>query len=447
MTDASRISRRTVLRGFGAAVALPLLEGMSPTLSRAAAAKASAPTRVAFIYVPNGIDMQNWTPKQTGAEFELPSILQPLASVKKNLTVFTGLTHDKARANGDGPGDHARSAGTFLTASQAHKTHGADIQVGVSVDQVAAKQIGKQTTLPSLELGIDKGANSGNCDSGYSCAYSANVSWRTPSTPNAKEVNPKLVFERLFGDPDSNDAREAKRRRYKTSILDFVLEDARALNRRLGAGDQRKMDEYLSSVREIEQRILAAEKTTAQAPPKFKKPSGVPRENQDHVRLMYDLTALAFQADITRISTFMVANAGSNRSYRNIGVSQGHHSLSHHGNNKDKLAKISKINRYHVEQFAYFCKKLQKIREGDGTLLDRSMILYGCAIGDGNRHNHDDLPIVVAGGGNGVIQTGRHIKYARNTPLANLFVSMLNGVGAPVKAFGDSTGELPGLRG
>lgn len=453
MSSSTLISRRTVLRGIGAAVALPMLEGMAPALVRAAEG-AKSPTRLAFVFVPNGVHMQDWTPQQEGTSFDLPSILAPLNPVKKNLTVFTGLTHDKARANGDGPGDHARSAATFLTACQARKTHGADINVGISLDQLAAKKIGQQTTLPSLELGVDRGANSGNCDSGYSCAYSANISWISPTQPNAKEVNPRLVFERLFGGGDAADkARgQAKRREYRRSILDLVQEDAQGLRQRIGATDQRKLDEYLTSVREIELRIQAAERTAAkspQAPTNFAKPRGVPEDNREHMRLLFDLMHLSFQADVTRIATFMLANEGSNRAYRNIGVSDGHHDLSHHGNNKDKQAQISKINRYHMEQFAAFCQKLQETKEGDGSLLDHSLILYGSAIGDGNAHNHDNLPILVAGGGNGTISTGRHRKYSRNTPLANLYLSLLDGIGAGsgVDRFGDSTGRLTGLKG
>jgi hypothetical protein len=441
-----RLSRRTVLRGIGTAVALPLLEGMLPV---AQAAEASiSPTRLAFVFVPNGIHMPDWTPAQQGADFELPPTLKPLAAVKKNLTVFTGLTHDKARPNGDGPGDHARSAATFLTACQARKTHGADINVGVSVDQLAAQKLGSRTSLPSLELGVDRGANSGNCDSGYSCAYSANISWRSPTQPQSKEVNPRLVFERLFGGDQENPADKAKRRDYKRSILDFVQEDARDLKRRLGASDQRKMEEYLSSVREIEQRIAAAEKQVPKkAPASYQKPPGVPEDNQQHIRLMFDLLALAFQADITRVATFMMANEGSNRSYRQIGVSEGHHDLSHHGNDKTKQEKIAKINRFHMEQFAAFCKKLEDTPDGTGSLLDRSLILYGCAIGDGNAHNHDDLPILLAGGGNGTLRPGRHLKFSRNTPLANLFLNLLDGFGCRIDKFGDSTGKLAGLKG
>ncbi len=444
MTLPGRISRRTVLRGLGAAIALPYLEAMVPQTARAAAGgSAVAPTRMAFIYVPNGIHMPDWRPEEVGALRKLPPIMQPLESLKQHITVFTGLAHDKARANGDGPGDHARSAATYLTASQARKTHGADIKVGVSIDQVAAQRIGHQTRFPSLELGIDRGANAGNCDSGYSCAYSANISWRTESTPAAKEVNPRSVFERLFGDASKTSAAQAQRMANRKSILDFVLEDARSLQKTVGVNDRRKLDDYLSAVREIETRIQMAEREVIPVPdPEFKRPGGVPREYADHSQLMYDLLALAFQADVTRISTFMAANAGSNRSYPEVGVSDGHHYLSHHGNNEEKQAKISKINRFHMEQFAYFLNKLATTPEGDGTLLDHSMIMYGCAISDGNRHNHDDLPILLAGSGSGAIRTGRHVKYERETPVANLFLSMLDAAGAPIEAFGDSTGLL-----
>jgi len=444
MTQPGRISRRTVLRGLGAAIALPYLEAMAPRLARAAAGgTVKSPTRMAFIYVPNGVHMPDWRPAEVGTLTNLPPIMQPLENVKQHVTVFTGLAHDKARANGDGPGDHARSAATYLTASQARKTHGADIKVGVSVDQVAAQRIGLQTRFPSLELGIDRGANAGNCDSGYSCAYSANISWRTESTPAAKEVNPRAVFERLFGDASKSSAAQAQRMQNRKSILDYVLEDARSLHKTVGVNDRRKLDDYLSSIREIEARIQRAESEVIPVPdPSFQRPGGIPRAYADHCRLMYDLLLLAFQADATRIATFMMANAGSNRSYPEIGVSDGHHYLSHHGKNAEKQAKISKINRFHMEQFAYFLERMAKTPEGDGSLLDHSMIMYGCAISDGDRHNHDDLPILVAGSGSGAMRTGRHVKFEKETPVANLFISMLNSVGVNVDAFGDSTGPL-----
>ncbi len=450
MTQPNKISRRTVLRGLGASVALPLLESMAPrTLLAAAGSPPPVPARLAFVFVPNGIHMPDWTPKAEGALKDLPSILQPLNAVKQHVNVYTGLAHDKARANGDGPGDHARCAATYLTASQARKTNGADIKVGVSVDQVAAQQIGNRTRYPSLELGIDRGANAGNCDSGYSCAYSANISWRTESTPTGKEINPRAMFERLFGE-DAGEMTPAQARRlaYRKSILDFVLEDAKGLQNRVGVNDRRKLDDYLSAVREVERRIQLAERENIPVPdPAFQKPDGVPKSYLEHTRLMYDLMALAFQADVSRISTFMMANAGSNRSYPDLGVAEGHHGLSHHGRNAEKQAKISKINRFHMEQFAYFLEKLHGIPEGDGTLLDHSLIMYGSAISDGNRHNHDDLPILVAGGGSGATKTGQHLRMKRETPVANLFISLLQDVGVKVGAFGDSSGPLPEFRG
>ncbi len=454
MTDRLRMSRRAALRGLGATLALPMLEAMAPraTSARAmAASAATAPRRMAFIYVPNGMNMKQWTPATLGGDFALSPTLQPLAGVKRDLLVLSGLTHDKARPNGDGPGDHARSAGAFLTACQPRKTHGADLNLGESVDQAAARKVGGKTRLASLELGIDRGANSGNCDSGYSCAYSANISWKTASTPNAKEVNPRLVFERLFGNADDRDAQvgRAKRERYRKSILDLVAEEARALQRRIGKGDQRKLDEYLTSVREVERRIVRNEgHAPVEVPvPGFQAPSGAPRDFSEHVRLMSDLLVLAFQADVTRIATFMFANAGSNRSYPSVDVKQGHHSLSHHGNAKDKLEMIAKINQHHVAQLAYFLDKLKATPEGDGNLLDQSMILYGCAISDGNRHNHDDLPMLLAGGGGGTIRSGRHVRYEKETPAANLFLSMLDRMDAPVESLGDSTGRLKRLDG
>lgn len=440
-----RVSRRTVLRGLGTAIALPMLESLLPR--KAWAAAAVPPRRLAFVFIPNGAHMPDWTPAKEGSDFELRPTLQPLEGVKDQLLVLSGLTHDKARPNGDGAGDHARSASCFLTASQARKTAGADIKVGISVDQVAAEQIGKETRLPSLELGCDPGANAGNCDSGYSCAYSHNISWKTESTPMAKEVNPRLVFERLFSNGRDGEEAEsrARRERYRKSILDFVLADARRLNGKLGERDRRKMDEYLSSVRELEQRIERAEREDAAAKPPVARPDGVPQEYRDHIRLMGDLMAAAFQADVTRISTFMHAGEGSNRSYPFIDVPDGHHDLSHHGGDTGKQAKIAKINRFHAEQLAYFVEKLKSIPEGEGTLLDQCLIVYGSAIGDGDRHNHDDLPFLLIGGGGGSVRGGRHVRYSPNTPAANLYLSLLDRMGVTIEHFGDSTGRLDGL--
>jgi hypothetical protein len=438
----TRISRRTVLRGLSATIALPLLDAMVPVAARGAAVD-KLPRRMAFFYVPNGVHMQDWKPQAEGAAFEMPYILEPLKPFKDDMLVLTGLTQDKARPNGDGPGDHARSLASFLTGCQAKKTHGADIKVGVSVDQLAAEKVGSQTKFASLELGCDRGQQAGNCDSGYSCAYSSNISWKGESTPVAKEINPRLVFERLFGSGTPG-ADSAKKSKYDRSVLDYVLEDASALKGRLGSRDQRKLDEYLTSVREIEQRIARLEtESTAQDPSlNFAKPGGVPSDYAEHIRAMEDLMVLAFQGDITRISTMVIANEGSNRSYPFIEVPEGHHDLSHHGRDPKKQAKIREINRFHVTNFAYFVEKLKSIREGDGTLLDNCMIVYGSGISDGNRHNHNDLPILLVGRGGGTYKTGQHLKYADNTPLNNLYLSMLDRIDAQAETLGDATGRL-----
>ena len=447
MNNQWHIPRRTFLKGLGTAMALPMLEAMAPGVSLAAAKPAGLPRRMAFVFVPNGVNMADWTPKQVGSDFELPAILQPLEPVRDQLLVLSNLAHDKARPNGDGAGDHARGSATFLTGCQARKTYGADIRVGVSVDQAAAAVIGKTTRLRSLELGCDRGQQAGNCDSGYSCAYSFNISWKTESTPMPAEVNPRLVFDRLFsnGNPHESAESRARRQRSQRSILDFVLEDANRMKAGLGATDRRKIEEYLTAVRELELRIEQSEKFAA-AQPNFAKPkAGIPKDYEEHVRLMFDLLALAFQTDTTRVSSFILAHDGSNRPYPFIQVSEGHHDLSHHGNDETKKQKIAKINRFHITQLSYFLQKLKSIKEGDGTLLDNCMVVYGSGIGDGNAHNHDKLPVLLAGKGGGTIQSGRHIRLERETPMANLFVSMLDRVGAPVPRLGDSTGPLQQL--
>jgi hypothetical protein len=440
------ISRRTVLRGVGAALALPWLEAMGPLTNWAAGAAAphSAPNRMAFLYVPNGINMPDWTPKLEGAGFDLPPILGPLAPVQDDLLVLTGLTADKARPNGDGPGDHARALAAFLTGCQPRKTDGTDIRAGISVDQVAAARVGDQTRLPSLEIGCEQGAMAGNCDSGYSCVYSSAISWRSATLPLPKEVNPKLVFERLFGGPDAD---RARRDRDRKSILDFVREDSADFEGRLGANDRRKLDEYFVAVRDVELRIEKATKMPAVEPKGAAKPAGPPAGYEEHLRLMCDLLVLAFQADVTRVCTFVLANEGSNRPYAFIGVPEGHHDLSHHGNDPKKRAKIREINRFHVAQLAYLLRKLKSIPEGDGTLLDHCMVAYGSGNSDGNAHNHDDLPVLLAGLGCGTIKPGRHLRFARNTPLNNLWVSLLDRIKAGVPSLGDSSGRLKGLEG
>ena len=445
------ISRRTALKGLGVSVALPFMEAMLPSSVVAASANATArafPKRMAFFYVPNGVNMRTWQPPEEGTNFWLPWTLQPLAPFKNDMIVFSGLTVDKARPNGDGPGDHARAMSAFLTGSQPRKTSGADIRAGISVDQLAAGRVGSVTRFPSLEIGCEGGRQAGNCDSGYSCAYSSNLSWRGESTPQPKEVNPRAVFDRLFASQVRRDANQnqALRDHFNQSILDFVQEDASALRQRLGSADQRRLDEYLTSIREIEQRL----QHTTQAPPAqntggLQRPLAIPTEYRDYLRIMGDLLALAFQGDVTRIATFVFANEGSNRSYRHIDIPDGHHDLSHHGNNQEKLDKIARINRFHIEQFAYVVGKLKNIPEGDGTLLDNCMLLYGSGNGDGNRHNHDDLPILFAGRAGETISTGRHVRYPRNTPLTNLYLEMLDRMGVREERFGDSTGRLPQL--
>jgi hypothetical protein len=441
-----QISRRTVLKGLGTAMALPLLDAMQPTLALAGEDKKTAPTRMAFVYLPNGMHMPDWTPAADGADFDLPYILEPLQAAKSDLLVLSGLAQDHGFAHGDGPGDHARALASFLTGQQARKTHGADIKVGVSVDQVAARKVGQHTRFASLELGCDRGAQAGNCDSGYSCSYSTNISWRTDTTPQAKEIDPKLAFERLFASsaPGAAETR-TKREKYHKSILDFVLEDAHDLQAKLGVKDQRKLDEYLSSVRELELRVGVAARNPDEPLPNYPKPSGIPADYAEHIRLMYDLLVLAFQGDLTRVATFVVANEGSNRAYPFIGVPDGHHDLSHHGGDPEKHAKIRQINRFHMTHFAYFLDKLRAINEGERSLLDNSMIVYGSGIGDGNRHNHDDLPILLAGRGGCTVNTGRHVRYETATPLNNLDLSMLDRMESSVESLGDSTGRLESL--
>ena len=443
----NHISRRTLLKGIGTAMALPLLEGMIPTNALSQSMKAR-PNRMAFIYVPNGVNIENWTPKTEGIGFELTPTLQPLKNVKEDFMVLTGLTQDKARPHGDGGGDHARSAASWLTGCQAKKTYGADIKAGLSVDQLAAQRIGKLTRFASLELGCERGGQAGNCDSGYSCAYSSNLAWRAENTPVAKEINPRLVFERLFtnGDPNESAESRARRNRYKKSILDFVAEDAKTLKNKLGAHDQHKLEEYFAGVREIEARLEQMERSGGVISiGGVKQPEGVPQNYADHIRLMGDMMVLAFQADLTRICTFMWANEGSNRSYKLVNVSEGHHDLSHHGRDPEKMKKIAEINKFHTTQLAYILEKMKSIREGDGTMLDNSMIVYGSGISDGDRHNHDDLPILVAGRGAGTIKTNRHIVYPQDTPMTNLFLSMLDRVGVRAETIGDSTGRLQQL--
>ncbi|MBL9174603.1 MAG: DUF1552 domain-containing protein [Verrucomicrobiales bacterium] len=431
--------RRTFLRGLGTLMALPPLE----SLVRAGDPAGVIPTRMAFVYVPNGANMADWTPTDTGSAYRMPYILEPLEEVRSDVMVLTGLTHDKGRPHGDGAGDHARASASYLTATQARKTSGVDIRVGVSVDQVVAQKVGDRTPFRSLELGCDRGQSSGSCDSGYSCAYQYNISWRTPTAPMPPETSPRLAFERLFASADPSETAEQRelRRVRRRSILDFVLEDARQLEPKLGRTDQRKLDEYLSSVRDLERRIEGAEKVAAELPPDTF-PKGTPADYPTHVRLMYDLLVLAFQTDTTRVATYIAAHDGSNRPYPFVGVTDGHHDLSHHGHDPEKKKKIARINRFHSEQFAYFLRKMREVREGGGTLLDHSMIVYGSGLADGNAHAHDNLPILLCGQGGGSLSSGRHVRVPKETPMANLFLEMMDRMGVRQERFGDSTGRL-----
>ena len=449
MSHQQPLHRRTFLKGVGATLGLPLLEAMLPK-SGFAAQSAGAPKRMAFVFVPNGVIVPEWTVKGEGADWQLSPTLEPLAKVKDQVCVMTGLMQDNARHKGDGAGDHARSSAAFLTGAHPVKTSGVDIKVGQSVDQVAADKVGKLTKLPSIEVGTEGGRNAGQCDSGYSCAYSNNISWKTATTPMAKEINPRLVFERLFGSTDDREAAKgrAKRDEYRKSILDLVTDDASKLKQQLGQTDRRKVDEYFSSVREIEQRIERAKSdSSSQKIPDLTLPRGIPKELDEHIGLMFELMALAFQTDTTRVATFMLANEGSNRSYPMVGVNDGHHHLSHHQNKQDWIKHLAKIDKYLIGHYAKFLERLKSIPEGTGTLLDNSMIVYGSAIADGNAHSHHDLPVLLAGKGGGTIASGRHIVSPKETPLNNLFLSMLDRMDAGVDSLGDSTGRLKGLEG
>jgi hypothetical protein len=448
-----KITRRTVLRGLGVSMALPWLEAMgggSPFASAETGAAASAaPKRMGFVFVPNGMNMDHFTPATVGPLGELPPTLQPLAKMKDELLVLTNLAQNNARALGDGPGDHARASAAFLTGAHPHKTAGKDIRVGISVDQFAAQRIGKQTPFPSLELSCDRSRLVGNCDSGYSCAYVSNISWRNETTPVPAEVDPGAVFERLFGSADvrQNAAARAERLATRRSILDFVRDDTHRLQRQLGTADQRKLDEFQHAIREIELRVQQASLDERKQPtPDYQKPDGVPPAYAEHIRLMFDMMLLAWQMDLTRITSFMIARAGSNRSFADIGVSDGHHYLSHHGRDAKKIDAIRKIDKFHMEQFAWFLQRLADTPDTDGkSLLENSMIMLGSGISDGNRHNHNELPVILAGRGGGTIRPGRHLQYAPDTPLCNLFNSMMDRCGIDSDSFGDSNGKLNDL--
>lgn len=440
------IPRRTFLRGLGTMMALPLLDGMLPVRALASTVK-TAPVRMAFGFVPNGISMPKWTPVNQGANFDLPFLLEPFQSVRKEISIFTGLSQHNAFALQDGPGDHARSAAAWLTGVHPKKTSGADIHNGISADQLAAMHIGGETRFASLELGCERGGMAGDCDSGYSCAYSSGISWRGEATPVAKETSPRAVFERLFGGDEPGETMEARAKRllYKQSILDMIFEDAGALKTKLGMHDRQKLDEYLTAVREIETRLARFEKASREVAAAGITAPGQPKDFAEHIRLMGDMMVLAFQTDQTRVATLMFANEGSNRSYIEAGVSEGHHDMSHHGKDQHKLDQKAKIDRFHTEQCAYVLEKLASVKEAGGTLLDNTVFIYGAGISDGDRHNHDDLPILVAGRAGGRIKQGRHVTFDRETPMTNLLLSVLDSVGVHAEKLGDSTGRVQQL--
>jgi len=436
------IPRRTFLRGAGATVALPLLDAMVPALSAQSTTAAAPVRRLGFVYIPNGAVMQQWTPAETGSGFALSPILQPLAPYKDQLTVVTGLAHGQAEPLGDGNGEHSRASATWLNGVHPKQTEGADVQAGMTADQIAAAGLGQDTPLPSLELAIDLDGLVGNCENGYSCVYLNTVAWRSATTPLPMENNPRVVFERLFGDGGTTEQRVAEMRRDR-SILDSVTDDLAALEREVGGGDRARIDQYLDSVRALERRIQLAEAQSATAElPDLDRPVGIPGTYEDHVKLMFDLLALAYQADLTRVFTFMLGRELGGRTYPHLGVPDPHHGLSHHRNDPEKLDKLARINTYHMGLFAHFLENLQSTADGDGSLLDHSMVMYGGGLGDSNDHAHFDLPELVVGGGAGRLRGGRHLRYPKDTPVNNLLVSMLDKAGLPAERFGDATGQI-----
>jgi hypothetical protein len=444
-------NRRRFLRGLGACMALPALEslsfgsvtsGVGPRLATTAT---GAPLRMAFVYFPNGAHQSHWWPEGEDKAFEFSKTMKPLERLKDKVQVVSGLDHVHATAGPDGAGDHARANGTFLTGVRVKKTAGADIHAGVSIDQIVANQVGHLTRFSSLELTCDAVRKSGNCDSGYSCAYQHNLSWRSATQPMAPEPNPRFVFERLFGEGSIGERRQnmQMRQQRQRSILDFVMDDAKSIQRQLGVRDQQKLDEYLTSVREIEKRIERAEQFKDTPDPNVPTPAGIPRNFEEHMQIMYSMLVLAFQTDSTRIATFLLAGDGNNRAYPEIGIPEGHHYLSHHQGKEEMMEKLAEIDLWYMKQFAWFLQKMEETKDVDGnSLLHNSMIVYGCGNSDGNRHTHHNLPIVLAGAGGGTLETGRYAKIG-GQPMCNLFLSMADRFGATdLERFGDSTGRL-----
>ena len=433
-----RLDRRALLKGIGAAIALPALDAMLPALASTAKAAHQA-RRIAVVYVPNGIIMKDWKLASTGSDFAFTRILKPLEPFRDDITVLSGLAnHAAEKARGGG---HAKATGSFLSGAPPKYTAGPDVHAGVTFDQLAARHWASETRVASLQIGCEDARMVGNCDTGSSCAYTNSLSWKDPDTPLPVEVNPRSVFERLFGSADPSLSPEVRARRalYRKSILDQTRESAQRLIADLGPADRRKMDQYLTDVREIETRIASSEKDPVTPP--IEKPSGIPFEYPEYVKLMFDLQAIAFQADLTRVSTMMLGREGSVRTYPEIGVPDPHHPLTHHRGHPDFIEKVTKINCFHVDLFAGFVRKLKATQDGDGTLLDHSAILYGSALSDGNAHSNTDLPLVVAGHAGG-LRGGRHVAAELGTPVANLFVQLMNCIGLETESFADSTGQL-----
>jgi len=450
--SASRaFTRRTFLRGVGACLALPSLETFLPAASATPAAGATAttagglPLRMAFIAFANGSNYERWKPKSgEGRAYELNETFEPMAKLKDKFQIFTSLAHDAANNWGDGPGDHARSGASFLTGCHAWKTLGAQLHLGISVDQIAARHIGHLTRLDSLQLGVEGTRFYGSCDTGYPCAYQYNISWASETLPLAPEPSPRVVFEKLFGSGSGRERADNLRQRLerRKSILDFVLADVKTLNRELGRNDQVKLEQYFDGIRALEQQIEKSERF-AMPDANIERPSGIPESHEQHVDLMYDLMALAFQTDSTRVVSYCVAPEGSNRPFLELGIPEGHHFLTHHQGNQEKILKVAKIEHWYMERFARFLQKMDAMKEADGTsVLNNSMIVYGGGIGDGNKHNHDELPVVLAGGGGGALTPGRHVNLGKSTPMTNLYTAMLERMGVQAERVGDSTGKL-----
>ena len=434
------LPRRTLLRGAGATFALPLLDAMTPAMTARAATAARPLPRLGFVYMPMGSDITQWTPRSEGDLSELSPSLSSLAPVREYVTAITNLELKNAY-----PGTHATSNAAFLSAAKAKWTESSDYYLGTTVDQIAAKNIGQETRLPSLELSMDLVSMVGQCDNGFACVYQNNLSWSSPTTPLPSEAHPRVVFERLFGEGGSVEDRRAALRE-RASLLDWIKEDIARLRNRLGPNDRTKVNDYLDTVREVERRIQKAEAETADnILPDLDRPVGVPAAYADHARLMFDLQVLAYQGDVTRVTVFQLARETSNRTYPEIGVSDPHHPLTHHGGDVEKIAKVAKINGFHVSLFAYFLEKLKATSDGDGTLLDNVLLLYGSGMGNPNVHDHVNLPILVAGGAAGKMRGGRHIRYAEPTPLANLHLTLLDKVGVHLDSFADSKGKLDEL--